>query len=446
MKTRAMVLGLVVMLGGAAPAWGQSQASLSEVLPRVKEALSRVDAEGLLAFGVNEYAIAPQTFTGVEAVRMDAVKDYGVQRFQVYKGEKPIFELEAIFARSDDARGGAELARPWHLINLRELTEAHDDYLDVIRGLHPNLKGRGLTLPASAHEDRFRALAALVHEDSPAVRRFLEENSVTTLLRYKLEPIGETLYILRGLEARYADAHTVPFDLVLEKNAPLDVGRPTANWYITYTTLAGLGPQSLFERMMARVVEQTGAGEEDAAALLFDMVDLFEDLEVHLNLIADPERPHDKRFETVRETVDTFFESDESVVQISSKKYGLVIPRSVDRYLRRLSRLDELFGYRRVRFDFEKGVEFQDLQKIAGEPNAYDAVFVLWQIFESENADGRVYQDATKKRFRAVIRRVNDNRWEIKLTQVLVDDTQTLEVYLRYIRPSLVKGGLNGGI
>jgi hypothetical protein len=446
MKTRGMVLGLVALLGGVAPVWGQSQATLSEVLPRVREALARVDAEGLQAFGVNEYAVAPQTFAGVEAVRMDAVKDYGVQRFQVYKGEKPVFELEAIFAKPRDASDGLGIAQPWHLINLRELTEAHDDYLDVIRGLHPNLKGRGLTLPASAHENRFRALAALVHADSPAVRRFLEENSVTTLLRYELEPIGETLYILRGLEARYADARSVSFDLVFEKNAPLDVGRPTANWYITYTTLAGLGPQSLFDRMMARVVEQTGAGEEDAAALLFDMVDLFEDLEVHLNLIADPERPHDKRLETVRETVTTFFESDESVVQISSKKYGLVIPRSVDRYLRRLSRLDELFGYRRVRFDFEKGVEFQDIQKIAGEPDAYDAVFVLWQIFESENADGRIYQDATKKRFRAVIRRVNDNRWDIKLTQVLVDDTQTLEVYLRYIRPSLVKGGLNGGI
>ncbi len=445
MKTRGRVLGLVVLMGCVAPAWGQPQAMLSEVLPRVKEALARVDAEGLQAYGVNEYAVAPQTFEGVESIGMAAVKDYGVQRFQVYKGGKPFFELEAIFTRAD-ASGDLGLGQPWHLINLRELAEAHDDYLDVIRGLHPNLKGGGLTLPPSAHENRFRALANLVHADSPAIRRFLEENSVTSLLRYDLEPVGETLYILRGLEARYADGRAIPFDLVFEKNAPLDVGRPAANWYLTYTTLAGLGSQSLFERMMARVVEQTGAGEEDAAALLFDMVDLFEDLEVHLNLVADPGRPHDQRLETVRETLDTFFESNESVVQISSKKYGLVIPRSVDRYLRRLSRLDELFGYRRVRFDFEKGVEFQDLQKIAGAPDTYDAVFVLWQIFESENADGRVYQDATKKRFRAVIRRVNDNRWDIKLTQVLVDDTQTLDVYLRYIRPSLIKEALHGGI
>jgi hypothetical protein len=444
MKKCCVVLGWLVMMGGLASV--RAQASLTDLLPRVEEALIRADAGTLQSFGVNAYAFGSDLFEGVTAVRLDGVESFGVQRYVVKSVGTEVFELEAIFARK--GRGGDTfgLTQPWRLINLRELTETHDDYLDIIRSLHPNLQGRGLALPASEHEDRFTALADLVHEGSPTTRAFLERNSVNSLQWYDLEPTGETLFILRGLKALFPDGSATDFDIVFEKHPPVDLGLPSGNWYITYTTLVNASSRTLYDKIAIRVQELTGVGEEDASALLFDMVQLFEDLELHLNLIANPARAPEERLRTMRATLARFFESGESVVQVSSKKYGIVLTRSVDRYLRRLARLDELFGYRRVRFDFEKGVAFQDIQRIAGRPDTYDAVFVLWQIFESENEDGRVYQDATKKRFRAFIRRGDDQQWEIKLTQVLVDDTQTLEAYMRYIRPSLIKETVHGGI
>jgi len=177
------------------------------------------------------------------------------------------------------------------------------------------------------------------------------------------------------------------------------------------------------------VMEKLNCSREDAIYFIGVVETLINKIQNNISRIASHNTSKRAKNLLVRQTINNYFLSPSSWIQVTSLNRKSIKTYSIDRYLRRLSRLSNQ-PYTEVELLFVK--DYLALGNIYGYEddeygNAYEFNVSMWQIFRGRNGDSIVYADGTLKMFCFIFfKPQGSDAWCLRVKNVTARETVEL--------------------
>jgi len=164
------------------------------------------------------------------------------------------------------------------------------------------------------------------------------------------------------------------------------------------------------------------------AIKLFNIINIFaDDIQKIISHIASSDNPKQFDQKYIKEVVQQYFESNNSIVQVSSQTRKNIATYFITDYLQHLSTIKEKYGYTKVKLTFDpEYLGMSKLEKVG--TNKYELSICMWQFFSGYIDDIEIYNDATRKKFRFFFRKIN-NLLTVSVDQICVAETISKDKY-----------------
>ena len=182
-----------------------------------------------------------------------------------------------------------------------------------------------------------------------------------------------------------------------------------------------------FERIIYQIQSSLNCKRENAIKV-FNIINIFSDrVQKIISEIASSDSSRQFNEEYINKVVQQYFESENSIVQVSSRSRNSLSTYYIKEYLYHLTRLKTKYGYTKVELTFDpEYLGLSKLEKVG--TNKYELSVCMWQLFSGFIDDDEIFSDATRKKFRFMFRKIN-NTLTVSIDQICVAETISKEKY-----------------
>ena len=183
-----------------------------------------------------------------------------------------------------------------------------------------------------------------------------------------------------------------------------------------------------FEGIVRHLQEQLRCDYQTAKSVVLMIDDFTQGIQGSLSAIASTEIETSKKRGMVADTINSYFEGPDSIVQVSSRNRRNIREYRILTYLTNLWLLSHNNGYAHVELlFFPDYLGFGRLEQIS--TSHFELSVSMWQIFKAYYGDGVLaYSDATRKKFRLNIYIYGDTV-QVKTAEILVAETIDLSSF-----------------
>ena len=178
---------------------------------------------------------------------------------------------------------------------------------------------------------------------------------------------------------------------------------------------------------IASIQESFNCPKRQAKALYVKLEQFIEGIQGEIEYCANAEETESVKQRKVSRIIDRYFESSESMVQLSSLSHEELYEYCILVYLRRLINLKKRYGYTKVKLLFKPDyLGIGKFYKIS--ENEHELEVSMWQLFVGYFGEREAYRDLTKKKFRLSFY-THEERVDVKINEILVAETLPVREY-----------------
>jgi len=183
-----------------------------------------------------------------------------------------------------------------------------------------------------------------------------------------------------------------------------------------------------YEKIIKQI-QNTLNCESSTAKKIFNIINMFaDDIQSIISLIASSSNSNKFNERYIKEVVQQYFESEKSIVQVSSRSRENITTYFIKEYFYHLKNLKQKYGYTKVELTFDpEYLGMSKFEKVGR--NKYELSVCMWQLFSGYVDDFEIYNDATRKKFRFMFRKI-DNTLTVSIDQICVAETISKKRYL----------------
>lgn len=190
-----------------------------------------------------------------------------------------------------------------------------------------------------------------------------------------------------------------------------------------------LSAQDAAESAIAHLQNGIKCSREEAERL-YRAINYFADgVTSDLTYIASSQDDFATKQKAINRAIRDYFESPNSIIQVSSISKNPDNPEIYDftirRYLYRLANMKN--RYTKVELTFQQ--DYLGMGQIYPDGNDFELSISLWQIFRGWKDNALAYQDATKKKFRLAFKKIGDDKYDVKIKEALATETIDLNKF-----------------
>jgi len=199
-----------------------------------------------------------------------------------------------------------------------------------------------------------------------------------------------------------------------------------AIFFMALSFAMGYAQDAEYGTIIDTIQRNVGCDREAAEALLAVINYFAEGIQTEFSYLASSKDDIYIKEIRIKKTIQKYFESERSIVQVSNVHRKPIYDYEIRTYLDRLARL-ALYKYTRVELLFDP--DYLGIgQFLQTGPNSYELSVSMWQIFRAWMGNELAYADATKKKFRLNFV-IEGDRVQVKISEILVSETTSLEKY-----------------
>jgi len=184
---------------------------------------------------------------------------------------------------------------------------------------------------------------------------------------------------------------------------------------------------SAYEQIIDNIQKSFSSDRETAEAVLSIINYFAEGIQTEFSYLASSKDDINLKEIRIKKTIQKYFESESSLVQDSNVNRKPIDDYEVKAYLYRLATLIH-YKYTKVELLFDPDYLSIGTFLQTG-PNSYELSLSMWQIFRAWKGYELVDSDATKRKFRLGLTLLDDGTIRIKIIEILVSETISLDAY-----------------
>ena len=188
-----------------------------------------------------------------------------------------------------------------------------------------------------------------------------------------------------------------------------------------------------YNAIINHIKSRIGCSYENAETILHVINFFSESIQAEFTDLASSSDPISEKESRIKYVIAKYFESANSMVQVSSitkKKRGIkyIFSYPIRTYLYRLAQLNK-YKYTRVELLYEPDyLGIGTFEKLGD--NRYELSVSMWQLFRAWIDETLVYEDATRKKFRlCFILDEDTNTAIVSISEILVSETVDIKKF-----------------
>jgi len=199
--------------------------------------------------------------------------------------------------------------------------------------------------------------------------------------------------------------------------------------YLIIISVSYSSPNSSERSVIYHIMTRLHCEKEDAVKFISIVESFINEIQDNITTIASNNNieNNDKQY-LINYTINRYFLSTSSQVQVSSIYRNIIRSYRIDTYLNRLSNLSKT-KYTRVQLLFAPNyLALGNIESYTDNElgQAYEFNVKMWQIFRAYFGDSIAYEDATLKSYSLVFYKKTD-RWDLKVKNIAAKETVTLD-------------------
>ena len=189
--------------------------------------------------------------------------------------------------------------------------------------------------------------------------------------------------------------------------------------------------KSDFDIVIEHIQSSVGCSRNSAESI-FLLINYFaEGIQESFVYLATSKDELSVKNEKVKYTINKYFESRYSLVQVGVRNYSSIFEFAVHTYLRNLCRKNR-YKYTKVELEFNPDYLGIGSFEKTGE-NTYELSISMWMIFRGIIGDEVKYEDATRKKFRLNFF-IQGDKVQLTINEIIVAEIIDLNYYKRIIK------------